>query len=151
MGKLYEFRLYTRNWASQNRTIDLTYNDGTGNKTFAFNEDTAPDGYIALRYTPAYSPSAGTTFTLRGDKRDQGFHIYAFSNEEVASHVRVVNVDADMTYSGAISGNGELRKTGAGTWTLTGMGTASGAWTKPRRFSSGRISRSASTVCTLPF
>ena len=129
VGKLYEFRLYIRNWASQNRTIDLTYNDGTGNKTFAFNEDTAPDGYIALRYTPAYSPSAGTTFTLRGDKRDQGFHIYAFSNEEVAEHVRVVNVDADMTYSGAISGNGELRKTGAGAWTLTGAGTASGAWT----------------------
>jgi autotransporter-associated beta strand protein len=129
VGKLYEFRLYIRNWASQNRTIDLTYNDGTGNKTFAFNEDTAPDGYIALRYTPAYTPSAGTTFTLRGDKRDQGFHIYAFSNEEVAEHVRVVNVDADMTYSGAISGNGELRKTGAGAWTLTGAGTASGAWT----------------------
>ena len=129
VGKLYEFRLYIRNWASQNRTIDLTYNDGTGNKTFACNEDTAPDGYIALRYTPAYSPSAGTTFTLKGDKRDQGFHIYAFSNEEVTEHVRVVNVDADMTYSGAISGNGELRKTGAGAWTLTGAGTASGAWT----------------------
>ena len=128
VGKLYEFRLYVRNWASQNRTIDLTYNDGTGNKTFAFNEDTAPDGYIALRYTPAYTPSAGTTFTLKGDKRDQGFHIYAFSNEEVSEHVRVVNIDADMTYSGAISGNGELRKTGAGAWTLTGAGTASGAW-----------------------
>ena len=123
VGKLYEFRLYIRNWASQNRTIDLTYNDGTGNKTFAFNEDTAPDGYIALRYTPS-----DTTFTLKGDKRDQGFHIYAFSNEEVASHVRVVNNDANLTYSGAISGNGELRKTGAGTWTLTGAGTASGAW-----------------------
>ena len=123
-GKLYEFRLYIRNWASQNRTIDLTYNDGTGNKSFAFNEDTAPDGYIALRYTPS-----GTTFALKGTKRDQGFHVYAFSNEEVAEHVRVVNVDADMAYSGAISGNGELRKTGAGTWTLTGAGTASGAWT----------------------
>ena len=122
-GKTYEFRLYIRNWSSQNRTIDLTYNDGTGNKTFAFNEDTAPEGYIALRYTPS-----GTTFTLKGDKRDQGVHVYAFSNEEVEDHVRVVNIAAPTTYSGAISGNGELRKTGAGAWTLSGAGTASGAW-----------------------
>ena len=123
-GKTYELRIYVRNWASQNRTIMLTYNDGTAGKTFTFNEDIAPDGYIALRYTPS-----GTAFTLKGDKQaNDGFHIYAFSNEEVVEHVRVVNVDADMTYSGAITGNGELRKTGAGTWTLTGAGTASGAW-----------------------
>ena len=123
-GQPYEFRLYIRNWATQNRSIKLTYNDGTADRTFTFNEDVPPEGYIALRYTPT-----GTTFTLKGDKQaNDGFHFYAFSNEEVAEHVRVVNVDADMTYSGAISGNGELRKTGAGAWTLTGAGTASGAW-----------------------
>ena len=124
-GKTYELRIYIRNWASQNRTIKLTYNDGTDNKSFTFNEDIAPDGYIALRYTPS-----GTSFTLKGDKQaNDGFHIYAFSNEEVDSYVRTVNIDADATFSGAITGNGELRKTGAGTWTLTGTGTASGAWT----------------------
>ncbi|MBQ7189711.1 MAG: hypothetical protein IJR99_09885 [Kiritimatiellae bacterium] len=140
-GKTYEFRLYIRNWNGQNRTIDLSYNDGTTDKTFAFNEDTAPDGYIALRYTPA-----GTSFTLKGVKRVEGFHIYAFSNEEVGENVRTLQVDSDMAFSGVVSGNGELRKTGTGTWTFTGTGVASGAWS----IEAGAISLNNSSSTTGP-
>ena len=124
-GTTYELRLYVRPWTvNGTRWITFTYNDGTADKSFHFNEDgnNSSDDFIALRYTPT-----GSTFKLTwaADASKDGFHLYTFSNEEVADYVRVVNTGADTTFSGAITGNGELRKTGAGTWTLTGAGTLS--------------------------
>ena len=128
-GKTYELRFYVRKWTGTNRPIALTYNDGANDKSYIFNEDgnTTSDEYVALRYTATGESFAAKTAKQAGS--EGGFHVYAFSNEEVADHVRVVKIDADAAFSGAISGNGELRKTGAGTWTLSGSGTASGAWT----------------------
>jgi fibronectin-binding autotransporter adhesin len=74
----------------------------------------------------AFSPSVGM-FTLGGLAGSNNFALTDTAVDDIT--LRVGNDGASTTYSGIISGTGSLTKIGAGTLTLNGANTFSGAMT----------------------
>ena len=137
-GKTYEVRFYHRKWeADKARNTTFTFDpDGSGpiSSSISFNPDSPAgaanynDNYLAYRYLAQTNQLAVTITCPNTDK----YHIYGLSNEEVPGSLdgsTVLNITNDCVFGGAITGGGPFTKTNAGSFTLTGTSTATGAVT----------------------
>ncbi len=126
-GKRYEVHLFNRSWGwNGSRWQTVTFDpDGNGpiSDAVTFNPDAMNANYLSYRYTPV---STTLDITIQSAQNNQTLHLYGLSNEEVADAV-TVDIAADTTFSGLITGAGAWSKTGAGTLTLTGGNDATGA------------------------
>jgi uncharacterized membrane protein len=136
IGKTYEVRFYHRKWeADKARITTFTFDpDGTGpiSDAITFNPDSPAgvanynDNYLAYRYFAQTNQLAVTITCPNTDK----YHIYGLSNEEVPGAINgltTLDLAADSVFDGTISGAGAWLKTGAGSFTVTGVSTATGA------------------------
>ena len=133
-GKWYEVRLYNRTWdPTCNRTQTLIFDpDGAGpishSVTYDFDVPDAPPNYLGYRYLAATDELSITITRTVGDS----YHLYAFTNEESGDGTPGATTLAladDCVFSGTVTGNGGLIKSGAGVFTVTGVGDATGALT----------------------
>jgi autotransporter-associated beta strand protein len=133
-GKWYEVRLYNRTWdPTCNRTQTLIFDpDGAGpishSVTYDFDVPDAPPNYLGYRYLAATGELSITITRTVGDS----YHLYAFTNEESGDGTPGATTLAladDCVFSGTVTGNGGLIKSGAGVFTVTGVGDATGALT----------------------
>ena len=137
-GKWYEVRFYHRKWgADQARNTTMTFDpDGPGpvSDAISFNPDSPAgaanynDNYLAYRYLAQTNQLAITITCPNADR----YHLYGLSNEEVPSSLdgsTVLTITNSCVFAGAVAGRGPLVKSGAGTLTLTGVSTATGAVT----------------------
>ncbi|HON46717.1 MAG TPA: PA14 domain-containing protein, partial [Kiritimatiellia bacterium] len=133
-GKWYEVRLYNRTWdPACNRTQTLVFDpDGTGpishSVTYDFDVPDAPPNYLGYRYLAATGELSITITRTVGDS----YHLYALTNEESgdgAPGATTLALADDCVFSGTVTGNGGLIKSGAGVFTVTGVGDATGALT----------------------
>ncbi|MGI6390080.1 MAG: PA14 domain-containing protein, partial [Kiritimatiellia bacterium] len=133
-GKWYEVRLYNRTWdPTCNRTQTLIFDpDGAGpishSVTYDFDVPDAPPNYLGYRYLAATGELSITITHTVGDS----YHLYAFTNEESGDGTPGATTLAladDCVFSGTVTGNGGLIKSGAGVFTVTGVGDATGALT----------------------
>lgn len=129
VGREYEIRMYNRQWETRARQCIYRcdpYGDG---KTveFDFNEnDVKEPSYVAIRICPTNS-----TFNLIAATKQtkDAPHFYAATVEEVADYSRKLAAATDATFDGTVTGNGAVRKVGAGVQTLAGVVTSTGPWT----------------------
>lgn len=135
-GRWYEVRFYHRKWeASKARTTTFTFDpDGTGpiSDAISFNPDSPAgafnDNYLAYRYV-ALTDRLNITIACPDPDR---YHIYGLSNEEVPGALdgsATLALADDCVFSGTVTGRGGLIKNGAGAFTVTGVGDATGALT----------------------
>ena len=123
-NKTYETRLYFRNFASNPRNLTFTFSAGTtvvGSLTY--NPDSATRSWVGCRYVT----DAAGTLAVRVFSHDTSHtcHLYGLSNEKVPgmSSAALTLAPAAGTYSrfsGTLSGNGALVKTGTGTQAFGG-------------------------------
>jgi len=133
-GKYYEVRLYNRTWDPNcNRTSTLTFDpDGAGPIshaiTYDFDVSGAPPNYLGYRYLAATNTLRIRITRSVGDS----YHLYALTNEESGDGVPGATTLAladDRIFDGTVTGCGPLIKSGAGSFTVTGVGDATGPLT----------------------
>ena len=135
-GRWYEVRFYHRKWEdSKARDTTFTFDpDGTGpiSDAISFNPDspagTFNDNYLAYRYV-ALNDRLDITVACPNPDR---YHIYGLSNEEVPGALdgsATLSIADDCVFDGTVTGSGGLIKSGAGAFTVTGVGDATGALT----------------------
>ena len=126
-NKVYETRLYFRNFASNARNLAMTFSAGaTTVGTVYFNPDTVPRSVVGCRY----AADSAQTLSIRviSLSSNDTCHIYGLSNEEVpgvAAPVLTLAPTAGKSsrFLGSLSGSGALVKQGAGTQSFNGANT----------------------------
>ena len=126
-NKVYETRLYFRNFANNPRNLIMTFSAGaTTVGTLYYNPDTVTRSIAGCRFV---ADAAGTlsirVISLSGTDT---CHLYGLSNEEVpgvAAPVLTLAPTAGRSsrFSGTLAGSGTLVKQGAGTQAFNGANT----------------------------
>jgi fibronectin-binding autotransporter adhesin len=134
-GKRYEVRFYNRTWdPAANRTQTFVFDpDGAGPVSHSVTYDFdipggVPPTYLGYRYVAATNELLITINRAIGDS----YHLYALTNEETEEGVQEATALAiadDQVFGGTVTGSGPLLKTGAGSFAVTGDGTATGPLT----------------------
>lgn len=133
-GTWYEVRLYNRTWdPACNRTQTMTFDpDGAGPVshavTYDFDVADAPPNYLGYRYLAATNELLITITRTVNDS----YHLYALTNEESGDGTpgaATLDLADDCVFDGTVTGNGGLIKSGAGAFTVTGVGDGTGALT----------------------
>jgi fibronectin-binding autotransporter adhesin len=139
-GTTYELRLYNRRWGGD-RTLGFIFDeDGSGpvGAPLLLDQDaSATPNYLAYRYT-ATADSNGTPLPLSirimPDNPSNGsYHFYGLTNEVVTDPPPVPSLTvgdaSSTTFSGTISGRGNVIKQGSGQWLLNNANTYLGTTT----------------------
>ncbi len=85
-GATYEFRLYQRQWSSNNRSHIITFDDGSGSPSeLTFNPDADPAAAVYLSYIYTAPPSGELNVSWVGDgvPDNTTLHLYGMTNELV--------------------------------------------------------------------
>ena len=146
-NKVYELRLYFRNFANNPRNLTFTFTAGsTPIGSYDYNPDSVTRSILGCRYT---ADAAGTlSMRVVSHVPTDTAHLYGFSNEEVsgatASATLTLSPAAGVThrFTGNVFGSGTLVKSGAGTQTLGGTN----ALANPLQVSAGTLSLEASAA-----
>lgn len=128
-GNAYELRFYFRNWASNPREIVFTFFNGYGTiDAIQHNPDSVTRSIVGCRYIA----DGNGELSVRVVSLNAGHscHLYGLSNEEMSGATDgTLNVapaaGKTASFSGAITGLGELVKSGAGTQRFGGVNALS--------------------------
>ncbi len=111
-GAMYDFRLYQRQWSSNTRTHNITFDDGSGAPSVVnFNPDADPATAQYFSYTYMAPASGVVDVSWVGDNvpPNTTFHLYGATNELVADgtwlHARAASDNHFAIYLGAADGS----------------------------------------------
>ncbi len=126
-NKVYETRLYFRNFASNPRNLVLTFTAGAATVgTLSYNPDTVTRSIAGCRFV---ADAAGTvSIRVVSLASTDTCHLYGLSNEEVPGVAAPAltlapSAGRNSRFFGGISGSGTLIKQGAGTQAFNGANT----------------------------
>ena len=128
-NKVYEARLYFRNFASNPRNLVITFTAGsTLVGSLAYNPDTVTRSIVACRFRADAAQSLAIQVVSLAST--DTCHLYGLSNEEVTDAAQMALTLAPAAgrssrFAGAVTGNGALVKEGAGTQRFSGASTLS--------------------------